>query len=117
MELTIHGHMKRNKVYTKLEKLTKKYPEILDKYNLKECPHCDGSGLANYQKLSTGDYSWDGVSFCDECDGTGYGPWENIEKYIFELFEAFFCSKCGGDGCRKCSGTGFVDWITHARGG
>jgi len=117
VELVGSRVMKLNRIYTKLDKLSKTYPEILEKFKVEKCSRCEGFGLLNYQKLSTGEIVWDGYSFCDECNGTGYAPWENIDENIFDIFGEYFCKKCDGGGCLSCNKSGFVDWITHARGG
>ena len=77
------------------------------------CTSCQGTGLDNFCKSDSmkGVTTWDCTSFCDKCEGIGFKQLRKMESY-------FICQKCNGTGsaCSNCEGTGFVDWVAHARG-
>lgn len=103
--------MLKTKIHQKIKQSKK-----LDKYGLTKCEKCLGFGLANFQLLSDGSYSWDGDSFCDSCKGYGYQPIDNVDALIFDMFASYVCRSCDGEGCHLCRNTGFIDWVMHARG-
>ena len=82
-----------------------------DKYN---CKACNGTGLANFSKLSFGGCYWDGVSYCDICKGSGISrEMIEFEKDGSSLMK---CSCNGSSTCKICKGIGFLDWISSILG-
>lgn len=109
--------MKKDKLYEKIREALQTNPMAFIEYEVYSCQKCRGTGLKGAKYLySEGGFSWLGEE-CEGCKGLGVIPEENLNEHIYEILESFFCSRCDGKGCSKCDNTGFVDWITHARGG
>ena len=96
MEIRIHFDMVRSK-----------YVEMYGESIFNKCVSCKGTGLFT-DETSLG-YSWDCNSYCSDCDG--YGGKFIMGEVIFE------CNECKGEHryekihCKKCQGSGYVDWV------
>lgn len=116
MKLNHNNAKQKNKLYEKLRYALQDNPMAFVEYKLYSCKDCSGTGLKGVKRMNdeTG-FSWSG-EYCDACKGIGVVPEKNLEKHMYEILESFYCGRCNGKGCPTCKNTGFVDWITHARG-
>jgi len=92
------------------DKARAKYIKMYGESIFDRCQSCNGIGLANLQPL-VDSVAWDGSSYCSDCDGFG-------GKFVLgaEVFECDHCkhlSLSERKHCKKCNGTGFVDWIEN----
>jgi hypothetical protein len=90
-----------------------KYVVIYGESIFKKCNVCKGTGLYINQYTSEGPV-WDCDWYCGDCNG--YGGMFVLGEVIFE------CSECKSDHryerihCKKCNGSGYVDWVENIIG-
>jgi len=93
----------------KFDSARAKYTAIYGESIFKKCVSCKGTGL--FTGTSSFGYTWDCNSYCSDCDG--FGGMFTLGEIIFE------CNECKGEHqyekvhCKKCHGTGYVDWIEN----
>lgn len=94
----------------KFDTARSKYVGIYGESIFEKCIFCKGNGLYIDQYVSS-EPVWDCNSYCSECDG--YGGMFILGEIIFE------CNECKGEHqyeklhCKKCHGSGYVDWIEN----
>jgi len=94
----------------KFDTARSKYVAIYGEVIFKKCESCRGTGLYIDQYTAEGPV-WDCTSYCGDCDG--YGGEFVLGEVIFE------CNECKGEykheksQCKKCGGSGYVDWIEN----
>jgi len=97
-------------VRIKFDMTRSKYVAIYSESIFNKCEYCKGTGLYIDQYTSEGPV-WDCTSYCDDCGG--YGGKFVLGEVIFE------CNECKREyhrekiHCKKCQGSGYVDWITN----
>jgi len=92
----------------KYDKLRKRYNETVGTLVFVKCVVCKGSGLS----ASAGSSIWVDNTYCGKCKGFGG---EYISKEL-----AIECDMCKSlkdkKECKKCGGSGYVDWIENIVG-